>query len=45
MSLRDELKASLPWIGGSLVVVVAVIVYLVVTTPELNLLANIYGVR
>ncbi|MFT4979548.1 MAG: hypothetical protein ACI8S6_005459 [Myxococcota bacterium] len=45
MSLRAELKASLPWIGGSLLIVAAVIVYLVATAPEANLLSAIYGIR
>ena len=44
MSLRDEIKASLPWIAGSLLVVVAVIVYLVATAPEANLLSDVYGI-
>lgn len=44
MSLRDELKASLPWVGGSLLVVLAVIAYLAATAGEQNLLSRIYGV-
>lgn len=44
MSLRTELKASLPWILASIVLLAAVLGYLVLTAPEQNLLSRDYGV-